>query len=62
MTTRTEPTKVLADMIALAVEYDRRGDAVLRDQTVAQILGDEIGLPLRTIRRALREAGLTKAK
>ena len=62
MATRTEPTKVLADMIALAQEYDRRGDAVLRNKTVSQILGDEIGLPLRTIRKALREAGLIKAK
>ena len=50
----------LADKINEALTYDRRGDVVLRDQVVSRLLGDEFGLPLRTIRAALKKAGLIR--
>ena len=62
MNAKKNPMEILNRLIAIALDYDRRGDAAMRDHTVRQILGDEIGLPLRTIRKALREAGLVKTK
>ena len=37
MTTTAKTAQVLADLIAQAREYDRRGDVTLRDQTVRSI-------------------------
>jgi hypothetical protein len=58
--TTNEAKVYLTDKIAEALTYDARGDVVLRDQVVSRLLGDEFGLSLRTIRRALKEAGLIR--
>ena len=59
--TTIEAKTYLADKIAEALTYDARGDVVLRDQVVSGLLGDEFGLSLRVIRKALKEAGLIRA-
>ena len=48
--------QILADMIRYAVEYDRRGDVVMRDQEIRNI--SDIPLSNRTINAALKKAGL----
>ena len=55
-----DPKQYLGEMIAQAQDYDRRGDAHMRDYTVSRLLGDEFGLPLPYIRAALRAAGLIR--
>ena len=56
MTTRTDPKTVLPRWIELAQEYDRRGDAVLRNQAIRQMR--ELPLPAAYIKAAQRNAGL----
>jgi hypothetical protein len=56
----SDPKKYLGEMIAQAQDYDRRGDAAMRDYTVSRLLSDDCGLTIRYIRAALRAAGLIR--
>lgn len=51
--TREKSLSVLNDLIALAIEYDRRGDVVLRDQTIRNI--EDLPVSFRQIRIAKKK-------
>jgi hypothetical protein len=46
----------VADAISRAQEYDRRGDVVLRSQTIREMY--DLPAPVRYVQAALRNAGL----
>jgi hypothetical protein len=47
------------DMIRIAIDCDRRGDAAGRDRAISQLRADS-NLPRKTISTLLRNAGLAK--